>query len=198
MLSHVSVLLAECKQWKFEGLAKCLSSEGAFVARTCDLEQTIAAVAETSPTIILFGASVGPVPLDVAVTEMRSSFPDCVICLCLDGNDADGLLLVRATGANGYITSTMSLEDAMSVFCALGGVPAIRTVDDSDEALSIRQVQILAAVVAGMNVRQIGKELTISHKTVNNHLTAIYRRLDAQNLTQAVVKAAKLGLINVG
>ena len=105
---------------------------------------------------------------------------------------------MHSTGANGYITTTMSVDDARSVFCALGGVPVVQPSDGAEEPLSSRQVQILAAVVAGMNVREIGKELTISHKTVNNHLTAIYRRLDAQNLTQAIVKAAKLGLIAVG
>jgi DNA-binding NarL/FixJ family response regulator len=64
--------------------------------------------------------------------------------------------------------------------------------------LSRRQVEILEAVVAGMNVRQIGAAHGISYKTVNNHLTAIYRRLDAQNLTQAIVAATRLGLLRVG
>jgi DNA-binding NarL/FixJ family response regulator len=198
LLSHVSVLLADSKQWKFEGLAKCLAGEGARVFRAGDLEETLAVFAEHEPTVVLFGTSVGTIPATAAVAEFRSKFPESVLCLCVDGNDADGLLLVRSTGANGYITTTMSIEDARSVFCALGGVPSVASSDGSEEALSSRQVQILAAVVAGMNVREIGKELEISHKTVNNHLTAIYRRLDAQNLTQAIVKAAKLGLITVG
>jgi DNA-binding NarL/FixJ family response regulator len=180
LLSHVSVLLADRKQWKFEGLG------------------TLSVFAEHEPTMVLFGTTVGTVPAAAAVAELRLKFPDSVICLCVDGNDADGLLLVHSTGANGYITTTMSVEDARSVFCALGGVPAAASPDAEEDALSSRQVQILAAVVAGMNVREIGKELAISHKTVNNHLTAIYRRLDAQNLTQAIVKAAKLGLISVG
>ena len=198
LLSHVSVLLADSKQWKFEGLAKCLASEGAQVTRAGDLEETIASFAEQEPNIVLFGSAVGGLPASAAVAELRDKFPDSIICLCVDGNDADGLLLVHSTGANGYITTTMSVDDARSVFCALGGVPSSPSSEGSEEALSSRQVQILAAVVAGMNVREIGKELTISHKTVNNHLTAIYRRLDAQNLTQAIVKAAKLGLISVG
>jgi DNA-binding NarL/FixJ family response regulator len=198
LLSHVSVLLADRKQWKFEGLGKCLAGEGARVLRAGDLEETLSVFAEHEPTMVLFGTTVGTVPAAAAVAELRLKFPDSVICLCVDGNDADGLLLVHSTGANGYITTTMSVEDARSVFCALGGVPAAASPDAEEDALSSRQVQILAAVVAGMNVREIGKELAISHKTVNNHLTAIYRRLDAQNLTQAIVKAAKLGLISVG
>jgi two-component system, NarL family, response regulator DegU len=198
LLSHVSVLLADRKQWKFEGLAKCLASEGARILRSADLEETMSVYAEQEPTVVLLGTTVGAIPVASAVTDIRSKFPDSVLCLCVDGNDADGLLLVHSTGANGYITTTMSFDDAFSVFCALGGVPAAAPKDTEEEALSSRQIQILAAVVAGMNVREIGKELAISHKTVNNHLTAIYRRLDAQNLTQAIVKAAKLGLIAVG
>jgi two-component system, NarL family, response regulator DegU len=198
LLSHVSVLLADRKQWKFEGLAKCLAGEGARIFRSGDLDETLTLFAEHEPTMVLFGTTVGAIPASAAVAELRLKFPDSVVCLCVDGNDAEGLLLVHSTGANGYITTTMSVEDARSVFSALGGVPVQQSADPGEEALSSRQVQILAAVVAGMNVREIGKELTISHKTVNNHLTAIYRRLDAQNLTQAIVKAAKLGLISVG
>ncbi len=198
LLSHVSVLLADRKQWKFEGLARCLSSEGAQVLRSGDLEETLSLYAEHEPTIVLLSTTLGAIPAAAAVFDFRAKFPSSVLCLCVDGNDAEGLLLVHASGANGYITTTMSLDDALSVFCALGGVPDSQPINTDEEALSARQVQILAAVVAGMNVREIGKELAISHKTVNNHLTAIYRRLDAQNLTQAIVKAAKLGLISVG
>lgn len=198
LLSHVSVLLADRKQWKFEGLAKCLASEGARIFRSSDLDETLTAFAEHEPTLVILDSTVGGIPVTSAVASLRSKFPESVLCLCVDGNDAEGLLLVHATGANGYITTTMSVDDARSVFCALGGVPATTPKDAEEETLSSRQVQILAAVVAGMNVREIGKELAISHKTVNNHLTAIYRRLDAQNLTQAIVKAAKLNLITVG
>jgi DNA-binding NarL/FixJ family response regulator len=198
LLSHVSVLLADRRQWKFEGLDRCLASEGARVLRSEDLDETLSLYAEHEPTIVLLSTTVGVVPVTAAVSDLRAKFPASVLCLCVEGNDAEGLLLVHTTGANGYITTTMSLDDALSVFCALGGVPEAQPVSASEETLSTRQVQILAAVVAGMNVREIGKELAISHKTVNNHLTAIYRRLDAQNLTQAIVKAAKLGLITVG
>jgi DNA-binding CsgD family transcriptional regulator len=41
-------------------------------------------------------------------------------------------------------------------------------------------------------------ELGIAPKTVNNHLSAVYRRLGARNLTQAVLLAARAGLVDVG
>jgi DNA-binding NarL/FixJ family response regulator len=66
-----------------------------------------------------------------------------------------------------------------------------------EDLLSDRQLDILRGVVKGLNVRQIGKQHNISYKTVNNHLTAIYRRLGAQNLTQAIIIASRSGLIAI-
>ena len=42
------------------------------------------------------------------------------------------------------------------------------------------------------------RELGITQKTVHNHLNAIYRRLDTQSLTHAVLSAVRLGIIDLG
>ena len=67
LLSHVSVLLADRKQWKFEGLAKCLAGEGARILRAGDLDETLSLFAEHEPTIVLIGTTVGAVPVSVAI-----------------------------------------------------------------------------------------------------------------------------------
>ena len=44
---------------------------------------------------------------------------------------------------------------------------------------------------------QVARELGITQKTVHNHLNAIYRRLDTQSLTHAVLSAVRLGIIDL-
>jgi DNA-binding CsgD family transcriptional regulator len=41
----------------------------------------------------------------------------------------------------------------------------------------------------------VARQLGITQKTVHNHLNAIYRRLDTQSLTHAVLSAVRLGII---
>ena len=63
--------------------------------------------------------------------------------------------------------------------------------------LSERELQILTYVVKGASNREIGKALYISEKTVKNHLSSIFRKLDVEDRTQAALKAIKLKLVNL-
>ena len=65
------------------------------------------------------------------------------------------------------------------------------------DLLSDRQVEILQAIADGMSTKQAGRHLGITTKTVHNHLNAIYRKLDAQSLTHAVLSAVRMGIIDL-
>ena len=56
---------------------------------------------------------------------------------------------------------------------------------------------VLQAIADGMSTKQAGRHLGITTKTVHNHLNAIYRKLDAQSLTHAVLSAVRLGIIDL-
>lgn len=65
--------------------------------------------------------------------------------------------------------------------------------DCSFAALSAREREILAAVVAGRNNAEIGTTLFISEKTVRNSLTRIFGKLGVHTRTQAAVLARDRG-----
>ena len=67
----------------------------------------------------------------------------------------------------------------------------------NEDLLSERQIEILQAIADGMSTKQAGRHLGITTKTVHNHLNAIYRKLDAQSLTHAVLGAVRLGIIDL-
>jgi DNA-binding NarL/FixJ family response regulator len=61
------------------------------------------------------------------------------------------------------------------------------------EELSAREIEIVSAVAQGMNNRAIAAMLSVSEKTVKNHLTRIYEKLRVKNRTQAVVLTQQMG-----
>ena len=63
--------------------------------------------------------------------------------------------------------------------------------------LTARQLQVLQLVADGLSTMQAARRIGITSKTVNNHLGAVYVRLEAGNLTQAVLAAARLGLVEL-
>jgi DNA-binding NarL/FixJ family response regulator len=73
----------------------------------------------------------------------------------------------------------------------------VQNQEANEEVLSARQVEILQAIADGMSTKQAARHLGITTKTVHNHLNAIYRKLDAQSLTHAVLSAVRMGIIEL-
>lgn len=67
-----------------------------------------------------------------------------------------------------------------------------------ENPLSKREQEILTLVARGLSNQEIAKELVISQNTVKVHLRNIFAKLEAASRTDAVVKAAQAGWVEVG
>ena len=63
--------------------------------------------------------------------------------------------------------------------------------------LTKQELCVLELVAKGMINKEIAKELNISIATTKAHLESIYKKLNAHNRVQAVVKAITLNIIEV-
>ena len=61
-------------------------------------------------------------------------------------------------------------------------------------SLTPMQLRVLLMVLSGRLNKQIAWDLKISEATVKAHMTAIFRKMDVQNRTQAALAAKALGL----
>ena len=64
--------------------------------------------------------------------------------------------------------------------------------------LTHREREILTYVADGNTNKQIANILTISEQTIKNHVSAILRKLNANDRAHAVVLAIRQGLIKLG
>ena len=60
--------------------------------------------------------------------------------------------------------------------------------------LSKRERQVLALIADGLDNAQLAARLFLSEKTVRNHITSIFAKLDVPNRAQAIVSARRAGL----
>lgn len=65
------------------------------------------------------------------------------------------------------------------------------------EKLSNREIEVLKLVSVGMFNKEIGKKLDISERTVKNHMSSIFKKIECTDRTQAAVFAIRNGLVNV-
>ena len=66
-----------------------------------------------------------------------------------------------------------------------------------DNPLSKREQEILTLVARGLTNQEIARDLVISHNTVKVHLRNIFAKLEVVSRTEAIVKAAQAGWIDV-
>ena len=65
-------------------------------------------------------------------------------------------------------------------------------------SLTQQQYRILMMFAEGMLNKQISYELNVSEATIKAHATAIFRKLDVRNRTQAVIAIGQLDLADAG
>ncbi len=120
--------------------------------------------------------------------------------LAISASDApeDVVATVRA-GARGYVTKTISapeLTDAIRrvaggdavfskqlagfVLDAFSAIP-VKDVDPELDLLTKREREVLQHIARGYTYREIGEQLYISPKTVENHVSSVLRKLQLSN-----------------
>jgi DNA-binding NarL/FixJ family response regulator len=67
----------------------------------------------------------------------------------------------------------------------------------NDDGLTDREMEMLLLIARGMLAKEIARTLTISEKTVRNHISTIYRKLNIYDRSQLVIYAMRKGLIDI-
>src|SRR5450830_332300 len=119
---------------------------------------------------------------------------------------------VLQAGANGYVLKTAKPQEIVDavrdVFhgksvldTAIAQKLITRLSSKSEEAtidpLTDRELQILTLTAKGFTNKAIGMQLSISDRTVQNHLANIFQKMNASSRTEMVMRAVSLGLISV-
>lgn len=65
------------------------------------------------------------------------------------------------------------------------------------EKCTEREMDVLKLIAKGKSNKEIAKDLSISEKTVKNHITSIFRKLEVDDRTQAVLFALKHNLVEL-
>jgi DNA-binding CsgD family transcriptional regulator len=92
-------------------------------------------------------------------------------------------------------TDIAALETAVWKILARFDLTPIPALSALEPGLSKREVQVLRHVASGMSNKEIARLLAISRRTVRNHLSNVFRKLNASNRTQAVINAMRTGLL---
>lgn len=146
--------------------------------------------------------------------RIKALFPEVAVVMLTVFEDRARLVEAITAGADGYLlkrTPAMLLLDQLRSVMA-GGSPlsagVARTVleivrqigseggaDPADVDLTPREREVLSCLVQGMSYKAVARGLEISIDTVRSHIRAVYRKLQVNNVAEAVGRALREGLV---
>jgi two-component system response regulator DesR len=103
----------------------------------------------------------------------------------------------RAAGASGFISKESEAREVVAAVRRVGsGMTMFAPKSDQPEPmLTEREREVLDLIAVGSTNKEIAEELFLSHHTVKEHTSALYRKLNARNRAEAVQRAQRIGLL---
>ena len=168
-----------------------------------DGSRAVDVVRECSPDVLLMDLSMAEVDGAEATRRMTREMPDVPVVILTSFSDRARIMDALDAGAVGYLLKDADPEELVrGVQAAADGqapldpraareVLASRRGPAGAESLSTREIEVLKLVAAGHANKVIALRLEISEKTVKNHLSTVFQKLNVTDRTQAALWAQR-------
>jgi DNA-binding NarL/FixJ family response regulator len=194
-------------------LTRAGAGEIEVVGEADDVAPGIAVISQTEPDVVLLDVHMPGGGGQAVIEAIKATHPQ-IRFLALSASDApeDVIAVIRA-GARGYVTKTIStdeLADAIRrvaagdavfshrlagfVLDAFAGAPAADVKPSFDpelDQLTNREREVLRLIAQGYTYKEVAKELFISVKTVETHVSSVLRKLQLSTRHQLTRWAAE-------
>ncbi len=212
----IRVLVADDHDLFRSGLRGLLEGAGLVVVGEASRgDEAVRAVGEFAPDVVVMDLNMPVLDGVHATREIVSSSPLTRIVVLTVSDQEEDVMDAILAGACGYLLKSSSIEQLVAgIHAAAVGESLVSPhiaakvlqrlrAGSTDTAsaetiraeLSDREVEVLKLVAAGLENAEIAAKLHISPKTVKNHLSNIFMKLQFENRIQAAVYAVRSGLV---
>ncbi|MGJ6981016.1 response regulator [Aestuariimicrobium soli] len=207
------MLVDDHPMW-IDALRDDLTAEGfEVVAEAHTGDECLRRARATRPDVVVMDLQI-PEPDGASCTEiLLKEFPEMRILVLSASGERDDVLRAVKAGALGYLLKSASkpelldgvrrTADGDAVFTpglaglVLGEFRRMVTVahqhKEEGPILTSREVEVLRLVAKGLAYREIADELVVSHRTVQNHVQNVLRKLQLHNRVELTLYAIEQG-----
>ena len=217
-MSVIRVLIADDHLLFREGLNALLFAipDIEVVGEAATGEEAVARARELQPDVILMDINM-PVLNGVEATRtILQDEPKVGIIMVTMLEDNASVFAAMRAGARGYVLKGADHVEMLQAIRAVANgqalfgsgvaarfidffqnpaaAPTPSRPDETFPELTVREREVLGLIARGFNNAKIAQELVISPKTVRNHITSIFSKLQVADRAQAIIRAREAGL----
>lgn len=211
----INVMLADDHVLIREGIKQLLEFDGSMkvIAEASDGIECLEKLKNVKPDILLLDINMPNMNGIDVLKELKEKNDPLKVLILTVHSEVEYLVKAVDIGANGYIlkdSGSAELKQAINAVIDEGSyiqpnlIPALnsrlinRDMDREKLAsLTKREVEILTQVACGMFNKEIAVNLNISERTVKNHISNIFKKIDASDRIQAAVFAIRNNIVNL-
>ncbi|WP_432888232.1 response regulator [Kribbella sp. CA-245084] len=182
------------------GVRSEIGSSVDIVGEGSDVDTAVKAIVGTEPDVVLLDVHLPGGGGTEVMKQVHQRHPDIKFLALSVSDAAEDVIGVIRAGARGYVTKNISgteLIDAINrvadgdavfsprlagfVLDAFSGAIDIASVDEDLDRLSQREREVLRLIARGYAYKEVARELFISVKTVETHVSSVLRKLQLSN-----------------
>ncbi len=211
-MQPINVLIADDHALVREGIRKILSLEQRInvLAEAANGRQAISLCLSKHPDIVLLDINLPDITGLEVCKAIKQELPDTgIIALTIHDQEEYIIEMIR-NGIAAYLLKDISPDQLINtilqvaegksfispsltakIFNQINKLSTSKPLENRPHGLSDRELEVLRLVAKGDSNKIIALKLFISEKTVKNHLTNIFQKLDVTDRTQAALLAIK-------
>ena len=211
----INIVIADDHAMMREGIKRLLEFDGSMkvIAEAADGNECLSILSKIKPDILLLDINMPNKNGIEVIKEIREIDSELKVLILTVHNEVEYLVKAVDIGVNGYILKdSESTELKKAIISIVSGenfiqpnlIPLLnarlikRDHDyDKIESLTKRELEVLIQIAKGLFNKEIADSLLISERTVKNHISSIFRKIDVSDRTQAAVFAIRNNLIRI-
>ncbi len=214
-MNTIRILIADDHSMVREGLKSLIELEDDIevVGQAGDGQDAYNKIVELKPDVVLLDINMPIMNGLEVLAKLQSDKIDVNVLILTIHNEIEYLYKAVEIGVNGYV-----LKDSESDVL----IKAIRSINSGESyiqpnmasllfkkingeldnqvkhnKLTKREIEVLKLITQGLLNKEIADELCISEKTVKNHVSNIFKKIEVSDRTQAAVYAIKNNLVDI-
>jgi DNA-binding NarL/FixJ family response regulator len=213
--NKIRLLIADDHTLIREGLRKIISLQHDMevVAEASDGQIAYQRSMDARPDIVLMDINMPNVNGIEATRNIKNDSPEIGIIALTIHDDQEYVTELVKAGVSAYLLKDVGADTLIETIRSVargevvfppgitqkicGEFQRMARYNPFEEPLSRRELDVLMLIARGKTNKEIGDDLYISEKTVKNHITSIFRKIQVTDRTQAALYAVKNRMVKL-